>query len=1211
MIEKLIGWLQLIQTKLSIKSDEINYVFNPLSPIANADDDNHYSNALGWALKTRKQNDIKNIALTGPYGSGKSSILKTFKAKYEGGDLHFLNISLATFKEESNNEPENAEPRENLLRQIELSILQQIFYHEEDHKIPDSRFKKIKNYKRRTLTTISIGLFLLLFACTNLAYPNLISMILRIRISSVVNDVLHYSSLLISTVGLSIIIYKSIRFLTGIRISKLNFHNAEIAIDEKVNKSILNHYIDEILYFFEVRPYNVVIIEDLDRFEQTEIFTKLREINLLINNSKKIKKDVVFIYAVRDDMFEDKERTKFFDFIIPVIPVINSSNSSDKLIVKRDRYKYKLSDDLIESVALFIDDMRLLHNITNEFYIYYQKLNKTLNQDKLLSILVYKNIFPNDFTALSNNEGNLYRAINSKWEYVAVHISKLEAQVSIVKEEIKNLEAIKIKDFKELRALYVYKYVEKLSNFESFIINDKPVDLGTILLDGNFEYFINNKLKYSYYYTHYSSVYKHTDNVKLIFKEIENEVDPSNTYVERASMIERWSNNKIDLLKKRLLELERDKTKVRRLKLKEILSKESLNFISDNIKQQSLVSVLLRNGYIDEDYLDYISIFYEGSITKTDHQFLLNVKSQIPSDFSYKLHKIDKLVEKINPIDFDKEFILNYDLLNHLLQNTHLASLRDLIISQFKNESEISIKFIDGFLENTNNTELFVKLLCKSWANIWNYINEQSNFPEEKKFNYFKLIVEFADVKDITIISKGSPFVEFILNLNDFLMVTQDFNKLKEIIAELEIKFTNLDTILSPKELLEFIYQNNHYFLNKIMVEQMIKLYGYHDQVNFDSKNYYSILNSGCTKLISYVRANINLYVDNIYLLIETNTREVESSLIELLNTEELTLERKEKIIEKVTTKIQDITSIEELEVVDKLLDSSAVIATWENISICYEYNENTLSSSLITFINQQENAIELSKTKIPYDEDQEEQVGFVTSLIEAEEFVNLSYSLILQAVPTGFEEFDFEELSSGKVNLLIEHKVLTLNSKNYNLLKTSFDGLHIKLIEFNKIRFLIQIRNFNLEADDILNLLTSKSFTSDEKNKITNSIEEDLISSSDYSIREIGGLILKNSMFEVSDVVLKLILSSRLLTVNERIVIFSIKHGQLNEGYIPQFLNSLGERFSEITINGKRPLIENNEGNRRLVEILKNYDYISKYELEKKGIRISTYWNR
>ena len=121
---------------------------------------------------------------------------------------------------------------------------------------------------------------------------------------------------------------------------KIRFSSLVCEIDKGISKSILNNHLDEIIYFFEATKYNVVIIEDLDRFEQTEVFTKLREINLLINNSKKIETEVVFIYAIKDDMFLDKDRTKFFDFMIPIIPVINSSNSNEKLldIVNKNNY---------------------------------------------------------------------------------------------------------------------------------------------------------------------------------------------------------------------------------------------------------------------------------------------------------------------------------------------------------------------------------------------------------------------------------------------------------------------------------------------------------------------------------------------------------------------------------------------------------------------------------------------------------------------------------------------------------------------------------------------------------------------------------------------------------------------------------------------------------------------------------------------------------
>lgn len=57
----------------------------------------------------------------------------------------------------------------------------------------------------------------------------------------------------------------------------------------------------------------------------------------------------------------------------------------------------KIDDDLIENLSLFVDDMRLLYNIMNEFYVYETKVSKQLDINKLLAIIVYKNLYPKDF----------------------------------------------------------------------------------------------------------------------------------------------------------------------------------------------------------------------------------------------------------------------------------------------------------------------------------------------------------------------------------------------------------------------------------------------------------------------------------------------------------------------------------------------------------------------------------------------------------------------------------------------------------------------------------------------------------------------------------------------------------------------------------------------------------------------------------------------
>src|SRR5690606_6679113 len=70
--------------------------YEDLTPHADIDNHHDYIDAIKWAIDNK---NVNNLALTGPYGSGKSSILKSFKAKY-GKTYPCLDVSLATFDEE-------------------------------------------------------------------------------------------------------------------------------------------------------------------------------------------------------------------------------------------------------------------------------------------------------------------------------------------------------------------------------------------------------------------------------------------------------------------------------------------------------------------------------------------------------------------------------------------------------------------------------------------------------------------------------------------------------------------------------------------------------------------------------------------------------------------------------------------------------------------------------------------------------------------------------------------------------------------------------------------------------------------------------------------------------------------------------------------------------------------------------------------------------
>ena len=95
---------------------------------------------------------------------------------------------------------------------------------------------------------------------------------------------------------------------------KLNLKGNEIEIFEKSDDSYFDKYLNEVLYLFENADADVIVFEDMDRFNANKIFELLLEVNTLANIQlqKENKKVLRFLYLLRDDKFVSKDRTQVF-----------------------------------------------------------------------------------------------------------------------------------------------------------------------------------------------------------------------------------------------------------------------------------------------------------------------------------------------------------------------------------------------------------------------------------------------------------------------------------------------------------------------------------------------------------------------------------------------------------------------------------------------------------------------------------------------------------------------------------------------------------------------------------------------------------------------------------------------------------------------------------------------------------------------------------
>ncbi|MGV0831986.1 YobI family P-loop NTPase [Empedobacter brevis] len=1309
MKEYTLKFLNIISSKIeelkkyiSPKKEEVNTkLYTPLSPIIiSTEESKKYIDALTWAIETRKQNDIKNIALTGPYGAGKSSILKTFQNNPSNQYLHFLNISLATFKEENIENTESVEEnnqeikevlditqelksnkKNDIISKIEISILQQIFYHENDEKIPDSRFKKIKisNAKQifnRTLAIFGAILSVLCLFIDNINFENYINInrtllffnktilfILLIvsiyflflflnssqkklqfkipltlifinfialfgiafliffpdkfqlniklidDIKSVLNSIAMLYLIVFSFFSLSIIL----KFIDKISVNKLKLQNAEIEIGSNDSKSIMNQYLDEILYFFSIRPYNVVIIEDLDRFRQTEIFTKLREINLLLNQSEKTKdKNIVFIYAVRDEMFKDQDRTKFFDFIIPVIPTINSSNSSEILLAKNEEFNLNLEASFIEKIAYLIDDMRLLHNICNEYLLYSKILPSDLLPHKLFSIIAYKNLLPEDYIDLSKSKGALYELFDNKISYINEINRKLNVEIGITRPKIENIKKNRFKSLKELRSQYVFELLKHIDCFSSFIINDISISIEELLEEDNFSYLINDELKYESHLIR-NSIYLGKENKELPFnfEDLESRVDLTKNYKQLLEEINDRESGEILILNNKIKDLQNEKTLNKHKKFIDLLNEEKASFLDNSIlkEDKKFLLVLVKNGYIAEDYINYISIFHEGSISKNDISFYLNFQNKVEQDYNYSIDNLDNLIKRFELIEFKDEYIYNYKILDHLLDNDifykdQLNNLLDKIIET----SFDSIDFLIKSYENIKNVDILTKYLSKKWNNFFSTlrINPIMVQDQEKLKYIISLIIKNSDFNYLDF-DKNS-LINFLSKYPELINEVNDNQKIIDFISFFNIKLENIDFNEINSEVFRFIINNNNYQINIQNFENILRFFEKYEAFIFTTSNFKALISSESDELIDYFITNINDYFKNIYLSLPGNSKEDLNSYQDLLNLTDLDKNLVEKIIFRTETLIENINNIVNNEIRLLLLKQRKIEINWDNLIEIYNSDQESNLIYIIKYLNSPSIPEKLSESKIPTKKIENNQYvnrDFILDIFNEKVLELDVFEYLIKSVPIEFEVIDFDRLDNDKMCSLISNDLIKVSIESFNSIEEDYNKLLVLYIEKNWKEIHKIIEEVEIDTWDLFDILSSTNINNATKQKFLNQLDDDEILVNESNLSKLSEIIVDDNSFLISDFLIKKILVDLDLDNDIKIIIFNKHYSKLETLEIEEFLSNLDNVHKEIGNTSKRALIPNSASNKQLLDVLQNQNFINSYKIEKNNIRI------
>lgn len=732
---------------------------------------------------------VRNIALTGRYGAGKSSVLVQLKKKREDRVL-FLSLSTMgrTEKDTPTTDGTGAEAvaaKAAQTNDIEKELVKQLLHREPARKLPLSRYRRIS----------SPGLV----RAARVAALQVAAIATALWMLDAVPDIRGLSSDEDGWNGLKRMAAAGLAFvlgtaaLTWVRlviydkaISAISAGGASISLSEKNQaESYFDRYLDEIVYYFQrFKKIDIVVFEDLDRFDNPQIFEELRELNELLNNSREMKRTIRFVYALRDSIFEKlghdettaalgddaraevvrANRTKFFDLVIPMVPFITprTSRSLLKNLLAEEPAPPPVKAEVRDLVAKHITDMRLLTNIRNEYAVFSHRLitekkgAPALRNESLFALMVYKNIQLSDYedlllgrSALDTLYVEFVSIVTETTRFKRARLRDLDDSLALsqaLPERAPNYGG-------RLRWLLRALVASAHTYGDSSTITEVQV-AGKPFLDAGLEsdeFWRNLLTEQGEVVASFSHRNYGMPDVTLSFEQI-------CEFLGEDLTIGAWDERARTTVQAERKRLEADLELLHRADFKDLASRSDFTRNKDG-KTENFGTILLRavrsevcrdlvrNGFIDQNFAVYVSQFYGDLVTVRAMNFVVQHVQRNNAYPDYEFPGDADVVGVFDEVGYDfLDQVSGYNIaiLDYLMRTDRTNAIR--IIDRIINlAGEIDFDFLDTYLTNGKQALELVSILASKWPATFTHLTTHATVSNDRRCELVNEALRCAD----------------------------------------------------------------------------------------------------------------------------------------------------------------------------------------------------------------------------------------------------------------------------------------------------------------------------------------------------------------------------------------------------------------------------------------------------------------------------------
>lgn len=766
-----------------------------------------YVNAIQAALDDEQ---ILNIALSGNYGVGKSSILREV-AQRQGARVVELSLSTLAPIEASKLDESVPIQATTPTNRIQQEIVKQLLYREDPRKTPGSRFRRIERFRwlREVGVAVLVG-FIMAIIYLLTGWTAQIATVFSVSSSLAV-----WGHLVTWFVAAGAVLLVRWMFYGQLHIKQFSAGSATVTLDDN-SVSYFDQYLDEIVYFFDISGRDIVIFEDIDRFNDSHIFETLRALNTLLNASPQIKRPIRFIYAIKDSIFDRigleiegrkleaellaiddpaqaeairANRTKFFDLVIPVVPFITHRSARSLAVQLLGQIEHKVAPELLDLAGQYVPDMRLLKNVRNEFIIFRDRIFSgdgewlNLSETDLFAIMLYKSTHLTDFETIRLGTSKLDVLYKISRQLVTENINQIEDDRRELRQRLTRIDgaATRCARLGERLIAHVRRTAEAVNYPQqnaTFVFNEVVRSVDDLKQVSFWKDFVEAEASDAVLRWNITLNYS---RVSLSFTR-KNLVEALGDPLD----LDRWREKDRKALSEQIDEKAEDISFLRSADLSDLVQrpdflvdyqgrKQSFETIAKMLLKPGLAFNLIRAGYINRNFTLYTSTFHGDRVGPAATNFIIHhvERDLMDEHFDLTAEDVDAIVRERGRGSLKESALYNITILDHLLMTE--TSAADVMIRSLASLGESQTRFLKAYLAAGKHRSHFIERFTIFSSSVLVYLVSKVSLEDTLRLQLIDVALAYLPISKQRIDLSVSEYLS--MHYSELNVLTSDATK--------------------------------------------------------------------------------------------------------------------------------------------------------------------------------------------------------------------------------------------------------------------------------------------------------------------------------------------------------------------------------------------------------------------------------------------------